>query len=734
MQDTKDKIIASLLAQENLRVEHRAVSTAYFDLQNRILVLPIFKKEMPPEVKELLVGHEVGHALETPKQGWHDAVLGDFPKSLPNRGRGFKTYLNVVEDARIERLMKSRYPGLRKSFHLGYKKLWEEKFFGEFEPEQLLLIDRINLHYKVGAMLRVEFTEQEEKFLNMIDSLSSWEDTVDAAVAIYRYCIQEAKKREERRQADDMYKDMIRLGDDGDDADDSDDFENEFSEDFGDEADDDTDDQRSGVKGSGGLENPTDVESKTDAAFRQKEDALVDESAAPSTYVEIPRVDPRDVIVSHREVLKVFSVTPGNLSVPGIADFWKNVEIRSLHQEFLSRNSKYIGYLVKEFELRKNAAQLARAKQAKTGTLDTNKLFSYKFNEELFKSVTIVPNGKNHGMIMVIDWSGSMQSNLAATIEQTMVLLSFCRKVGIPFRVYAFLSYRAMPVLSGRQFTHENNAPPAIGDASTMGFPYSNFQLATLFSDRMTRTEFGEMSKRMLLLAEACRINQKFDQKFGYRATVYHLGMGLGGTPLHESIISVRYIIDQFKKDYKLDVVNAIFLTDGQGSYMSVHTPYNLRSNLRYSASTTYIDPITKKEVRAAGGAYAYLDRDLLQMKALVELTRAATGANIIGFYLANDTGSSLRSLVSRDSFENNKKDVEVLRKEMRRDRYATILNLGFNEYYVIKGGAEFDAQDESLQVEKDVTKRELLKAFMQNQNKKSVNRVLLNRFIRLIA
>ena len=63
----------------------------------------------------MLVGHEVGHALFTPNE--------DPPKDIPH------SFLNVCEDARIEKLMKRKYPGLSKTFFNGYKELNDEDFF-----------------------------------------------------------------------------------------------------------------------------------------------------------------------------------------------------------------------------------------------------------------------------------------------------------------------------------------------------------------------------------------------------------------------------------------------------------------------------------------------------------------------------------------------------------------------------------------------------------------------------
>ena len=191
IQSTQSKAItAKLLATENISVEHKKVSTAYFDVKNRVMVLPIWK-DMTPELYDLLQCHEIGHALETPADGWHDSVTDESKK-------GFKTYLNVVEDARIEKLVVRRYPGVKISFRKGYTTLNERDFFGiqknNWDINDLPLIDRVNLHYKIGAFLNVKFDDNELHFLDKIDRLESWEDTVQVATELYEYGKEEDEK------------------------------------------------------------------------------------------------------------------------------------------------------------------------------------------------------------------------------------------------------------------------------------------------------------------------------------------------------------------------------------------------------------------------------------------------------------------------------------------------------------------------------------------------------------
>ena len=94
-------LLGKLLASENLVIEHKKVPTAYFNLKARTITLPTFK-EMTGEVYDLLVSHEVSHGLHTPAEGWHDAVIDN---------KALKSYLNVVEDARIELVRSEVFQG-----------------------------------------------------------------------------------------------------------------------------------------------------------------------------------------------------------------------------------------------------------------------------------------------------------------------------------------------------------------------------------------------------------------------------------------------------------------------------------------------------------------------------------------------------------------------------------------------------------------------------------------------
>ena len=85
----KKSVLARLLANENVTVRQGNFPTASFDVVNRVLNLPLWK-DMSNDLYDLLVGHEVSHALHTPAD----------PKQLNIPNVPF-SFVNVVEDIRI---------------------------------------------------------------------------------------------------------------------------------------------------------------------------------------------------------------------------------------------------------------------------------------------------------------------------------------------------------------------------------------------------------------------------------------------------------------------------------------------------------------------------------------------------------------------------------------------------------------------------------------------------------
>ena len=177
-------ILARLLANEDLSVVHNpAAETASFDLEKRVLTLPVWQ-DMSNSLYDMLVGHEVAHALYTPTNDWQNEIqtLASMHK-VPYRIA--QSYVNVIEDARIERMIKAQFPGLRRDFLNAYLDLMNRDLFdlNGRSLADLPLIDRLNLEFKVGlhAGETIPFSATEAPFVDRITNASDWSDVLDIA-------------------------------------------------------------------------------------------------------------------------------------------------------------------------------------------------------------------------------------------------------------------------------------------------------------------------------------------------------------------------------------------------------------------------------------------------------------------------------------------------------------------------------------------------------------------------
>ena len=421
--------LAKLLATEDLVVEHKSVPTAQFNVHTRVLTLPIWEKASH-DVYDMLVGHEVAHALFTPDEDWTEKV------QVPQQ------FVNVCEDARVEKLMKRKYMGIAKTFYNGYNELNEQDFF-DIEDEDITtfnLADRINLFYKVGNFVDLAFSDTEKEIVDLVGAAETFDEMLKASEVLYEYCkkVQEQEAKidlENQSKQGELELDMGNVPSEGE----------------GEEGDTENSPQPTPqMEESGGtqgdlpeLEVPSEPEVQTADALQDNIQSLVNQQGEDNVYVEIPTINVDKIVVSNAEVHQVIDA-----SWKEQKDQWSKSEYHFDFDLFTESDNDYVqfkrsaqkevGYLVKEFECRKAADNYARSATNRTGVLDTTKLHTYRFNEDIFKRITTIPDGKNHGLIFILDWSGSMSYVMQDTIKQLYNLVWFCRKVSIPFEVYAF--------------------------------------------------------------------------------------------------------------------------------------------------------------------------------------------------------------------------------------------------------------------------------------------------------
>ena len=187
-------LLAKLMATENLIIEQRNVQTAAFDVKNRVLTVPVLDKNISGYLYDLFMGHEVGHALYTPLSGMIQAHEEKIPMGI----------MNVLEDSRIERKIKNKYPGIRSSFIRAYKELIDKDFFGTngTDLNEMNFIDRVNLYTKGGAAQGIKFTDYEQSLVNKIEGTETYDDVMAVARLVSEYMKQQAEEHKKKHPSE----------------------------------------------------------------------------------------------------------------------------------------------------------------------------------------------------------------------------------------------------------------------------------------------------------------------------------------------------------------------------------------------------------------------------------------------------------------------------------------------------------------------------------------------------
>lgn len=717
-------LLAKLMAAEDLIIRQAKVDTACFDVKNRVLTVPILDKEMSKDVYDLFMGHESAHAIWTPLEGMKKAKNQKVNMSV----------LNVVEDARIERRIKTKFPGIKTPFINAYQILYSDDFF-ETEGKDLNefnFIDRLNLHCKVGASLALKFDEEERKLLEEVENTQTFDDVIEVTKKICEFM------KEQLRENPNLFKKKVKVvvhgGEEGDSDDNSSKSEEETEEydeeihiDLGEpegkgEGQDKNEEETDATQASGEEEGDSEdfssetetgsgsniseeeleeqIRSFTDDAYKRNENKLFSDGKEKYTYVNVPKFN-TSKIMDYKDMFRLLRAT----------GFTANPKF---FNEYRKESNKVVSYLVKEFELRKNADQMKRASTAKTGDLNMNRLYSYTFTEDIFKKITVVPQGKSHGLVMYVDWSGSMIKHLLNTIKQLLNLVMFCKKVNIPFEVYAFAESTEHSFMYKPQYK--------TGDVAM-----KEFGLINLLSNRMSASEFTYAASCLMKMggAEGKRTWQCEIPRF----------MALSGTPLNEAVISAFEIVPEFQKRNRLQIVNTVFLTDGEGCMLQ--SSYD---SMGYSKSENYShmvirDPVTRcEEVFERAGSYG-----MQQTDCFVRLLKQRTNSHVIGFFVGDTKDISYRmgyffpeyvglEIQDRIPFAENVKE------KFRKDNSVVVTSTGFDDYYILRGNALDTDDEEELTFKENATTRGMVTAFTKYTESKISSRVILNRFIKLIA
>jgi len=729
-------LLAQILASEGIDVIHCSdAKTASFDVKHRKLILPEWES-MSNELYDMFVGHEVGHALYTPyneekeEQSKHEGAWCVDAQTIGGDKYGHiaQQYLNIVEDARIERLMTNKFPGLRRDFVTAYTELLEKDFFElKNNPSNTrLFVDRANLHYKIGVSgrqeLGIQFSEKEKKFLDRMANTETWEDVVQLTREIFDYEREEMEKQMKSSKLN----------------------ENQQPQ-----------------EDPSGEELMTKMMPKSEKLLQEARNKLQSSNVSSKQWI-FPEPILERMIISSSEVQEVVN---NNLEIvrhkmsgeicEKVFDQYANYKRDCFFcaaKELMASNKRSVSILTKQFEMKKAASLHKRQMISKSGRLDLEKIAQYRYNDDLFAKNMILRKGKNHGFVLFIDWSGSMAGVIQDVLRHAFMIAQFCKQCNIPFVVYAFTDNNVRYELeSGRTIlaeklrnkSHQSEASrqnvyqdssdfskyttdnpvwkwpkkfERVLDASNPDSNKSTFHdsrkanvdhlnlievcsssmnnaqmttayatmLMSVMSSKISRLiqyscttgsskqNSESISKPIIQVgnikislppvpstlvnyltsqnADLSGVSQQVDFKQSNHGKFWDMSqgidsctssIGLGGTPLDETVWAANNIVLNFRKQNNVEIMNTIFLSDGQGS--SIFNISKMSEYERSSDSNKLQRTLLKTDKNVYDGskivdgslycrgdecAYSY------HYRILVELHAQITGSRTMGIFI----------------------------------------------------------------------------------------------------
>ena len=846
-------LLAQYLARENLTVVHNATAqTASIDLANRVLELPTWDtSSVGAQAKPVyhgLVGHEVAHALHTPAKEWVEAQTEIAGVGSSTRARAVaQDFVNVVEDARIEKIIKREFPGLKSDFAHMYDTMWKMDAFQckAKDLNTMRFIDRLNLHYKVGihAGVTVPFTDVERETIKRIDRAVSFRDVVDIAKDLYTAAQEEQQDEQgdEGKQSKPEDKKDGQKGKKGQPGDKGEKGESTKSE--GESQDSDNQQDAEGDGNGNGSEGEENGEgSQSDGKDGEKSDAddanadANDEKSSPDAEkqeigegnkssdhtnadtdivpygcttqqnmskfvnglvnvkideepIRVPNIDPTSIVVEPADFIAMveqgtlYTYYGGGKGQPAPQEIAE--QSAALFAEMTAKQKSAVDHMSRRFEMRKAAKDFARQSSCKSGRISTRQLSKYKFSEDIFDRLTIKRDEKNHGIVILLDWSGSMASMISDVVQQIGGILQFCRRVGIPAEVYFFNSMynKWAEERFNKMYPAKGNAnaptrPYAIryGMADSAGFSGMDWHTAEAmaFTDHVCHLPNGSTAKggnvilsafSLVKVYDANMDNRKFAATFGRLLLVANAvgsktmtaakgnmvfpeSLQMGNTPLDESILSMREIVNNFRKSSN-SKVTFISMSDGEGQGLTNHYHATTRGMMRQAEKNT--KTVTTVLIDGSNGRRyenGKLDHGHCRDKThstCVQMFRDATGVEIAGIMMLQGnsslayTGMYTNNMPKCADYKAEAAQREKDQKQFQAEDFFAMPVNGYNSYFFVNVKSSTQVLHEQIKERKRLEslknrKTAIEREMILNAEQSQCNRAFINRLMDIVA
>ncbi|NBW58432.1 hypothetical protein EBR43_11805 [bacterium] len=307
------------------------------------------------------------------------------------------------------------------------------------------------------------------------------------------------------------------------------------------------------------------------------------------------------------------------------------------------------------------------------------------------------------------------------TVKQLFNLVWFCKKVAIPFEVYAFttdyplVSYDENGKANLRELSYEKkDGLIQVGEW---------FSMMNLLTSQVNGKTLEEQMKNIFRLAYSFGRNC-------YSSYPIPLGLSLSGTPLNEALISLHQILPKFQKENKLQKVQCVILTDGEACGIKYHREVNRQWEEKPFLGTANIGFGSFLRDRKTGNTYS-LDCEWYQMTDvfLRNLRDKFADINFIGIRVleSRDAGNFIRRYCGFYGPEYDK-----VMGSWKKEKAFTIKKSGYHSYFGLSATAL--SQDTEFDVAEDASKAQIKSAFVKSLKSKKMNKKILGEFMELVA
>jgi hypothetical protein len=553
-------LFARLLAGEGLSIVfNKHAKTASINLKTRTITLP--ELDLADPQVDWNLAHEVGHAIFTDNDKYVAAI-----KEM-NDSNVFAAYLNIVEDARIERKILARYPGLKKTNWDGSLLDVEDDFFGIKGKDltQYPLVDRLNLAAKIGGIIDLHLSDTEHQWYSRMMETDTLDDVIRLTKELYT---------SEKAKGNIIGVPMLGMGTGGNPQQGQSgppsgpQMEQQGHGQGQGQGNPQQGQQTQGNNGSLTLQNGPHGQTPgqgqqeapmptTQEHYNQK---MAQHGGTPSDHTTREGTPVEDNVTQQSankplpyggQGSAVFMVDPMKLPIDRIVKghttilpLVSELAVSAFKTEFTNYRSSLqpvVNGFVMEFQRKQRAALRLRVQQSKTGMVDGRRLHAYKVSDAMFACKMTLPKGKNHAFKLVVDWSSSMNSHMRGVIEQVMVFVDVARKLHIPVDIYCFSDAAS----SGWSL------PSIDGEITVTGH-----NLLHVYSSRWSQRIQQDMLLRFYCMC--------------LHSSVIPSGLGRSGTPLYHCMPSVARIVREDTISYKVERMITVVITDGDSNGVQV--------------------------------------------------------------------------------------------------------------------------------------------------------------------